>query len=42
VEHIPNARLEFISKGGHACSVTNPLEFNRIAADFLMQQTAGR
>lgn len=32
---IPNATLSFISHGGHACSVTNPGEFNKLTMDFL-------
>lgn len=32
---IPGAQLEFVSWGGHACSQTNPAEFNRKVLDFL-------
>ena len=32
---LPNAELAFISRGGHACSQTNPEEFNRTVLAFL-------
>jgi aminoacrylate hydrolase len=32
---LPNAELGFVSWGGHACSQTNPDEFNRIVLAFL-------
>lgn len=37
---IPGARLEFVSKGGHACSLTNPAEFNSIVERFLGQHAS--
>lgn len=36
--NIPNALLSFISKGGHACSVTNPEEFNDLALNFFQER----
>lgn len=38
-ERIPRARLSFISSGGHACSVTNPAEFNSVVLQFLQSVT---
>lgn len=32
---VPGAQLEFVSWGGHACSQTNPAEFNRKVLTFL-------
>jgi aminoacrylate hydrolase len=34
---IPGARLTFIERGGHACSQTNPDEFNRLVLPFVSQ-----
>lgn len=34
-EMIPGARLDFVSWGGHACSQTNPAEFNQTVLAFL-------
>lgn len=39
-EAIPNASLEFVSKGGHACSITNAGEFNDRVLNFLRQQSS--
>jgi aminoacrylate hydrolase len=39
-ELIPDAKLAFISSGGHACSVTNPAEFNETILQFLWKMAA--
>ena len=35
---MPNARLEILEDGGHACSITRPGRFNQVILDFLDEQ----
>ncbi|MBP1296411.1 alpha/beta fold hydrolase [Bradyrhizobium elkanii] len=41
-ELIPRAKLSLVSGGGHACSATNPAEFNGIVLEFFRSVTAER
>lgn len=35
---MPNARLEILEDGGHACSITRPERFNQVVLNFLDEQ----
>ncbi|MGC2777022.1 MAG: alpha/beta fold hydrolase [Bradyrhizobium sp.] len=37
---IPNAQLAFVERGGHACSQTNPEEFNQLVLSFVSRGSA--